>query len=77
MASYLVQWTAMREAKKRGCKYYDFLGIAPEGVTNHPWIGVTSFKKKFGGEVTSYPRAKEIVLRPFWYWVYKVYKKVR
>lgn len=77
MASYLVQWTAMKEAKKRGCKHYDFLGIAPEGVVNHPWIGVTSFKKKFGGEVVSYPKAKELILRPFWYLVYRIYKVVR
>ncbi len=76
MASYLVQWTAMKEAKKRGCKYYDFLGIAPEGVTNHPWIGVTSFKKKFGGEVVSYPKAKEIPLRKYWYFLYKFLKAI-
>ncbi|MBU0577045.1 peptidoglycan bridge formation glycyltransferase FemA/FemB family protein [Patescibacteria group bacterium] len=75
MASYLVQWTAMKEAKKRGCKYYDFLGIAPEGATNHPWLGVTSFKKKFGGEVVNYPKAKEMILRPFWYWVYRIVKR--
>ncbi|MBN2086995.1 peptidoglycan bridge formation glycyltransferase FemA/FemB family protein [Candidatus Peregrinibacteria bacterium] len=74
MASYLVQWTAMKEAKKRGCKYYDFLGIAPEGAKSHPWLGVTSFKKKFGGEVVNYPKAKELVLRPFWFFVYKVRK---
>lgn len=77
MAPYLLQWTAIKEAKKRGCKYYDFLGIAPEGATKHPWAGVTEFKLKFGGHVVNYPQAKDLVLRPFWYGAYKLMKKVR
>ena len=76
MAPYLIQWKAIQEAKKRGCKHYDFLGIAPEGAENHAWAGVTSFKKKFGGDVVSYPQAKDLVLRPFWYWVYKMRKRM-
>lgn len=77
MAPYLVQWTAVLEAKRRGCKTYDFLGIAPEGAKGHPWAGVTDFKRKFGGKVVSYPVAKELVVRPFWYWLYRLYKKIR
>jgi len=78
MAPYLVQWTAIQEAKKRGCEHYDFLGISPEGsLKNHAWAGVTSFKKKFGGEVVSYPKAKEMVLRPVLYWLYRIYRKLR
>ena len=76
MAPYLIQWTAIKEAKKRGCKFYDFLGIAPENAKNHPWSGVTDFKKKFGGKVAEYPQAKEIVLRKFWYWIYRLYKSI-
>ena len=30
MAPYLLQWEAMQEARHRGMKHYDFLGIAPE-----------------------------------------------
>ncbi|MDH5597218.1 MAG: aminoacyltransferase [Candidatus Peregrinibacteria bacterium] len=74
MAPYLVQWHAIQEAKKRGCKHYDFLGIAPEGASGHAWAGVTEFKKKFGGRVVSYPVAKDLVLRPFWYFLYKLRK---
>ena len=77
MAPYLVQWSAIQEAKKRGCKHYDFLGIAPEGAKNHPWVGVTEFKHKFGGTVVHYPQAKELVVRPLWYWAYQIYKKIR
>ncbi len=77
MAPYLIQWEAIKEAKKRGCKHYDFLGISPENAKNHAWAGVTQFKKKFGGRVVKYPQAKEIILRPFWYWIYRIYKKIR
>jgi len=75
MSSYLLQWEAIKEAKKRGCKYYDFLGIAPEGAVNHAWLGVTKFKSKFGGEVVEYPKAKDLVLRPFWYFLYNLAKR--
>ncbi len=75
MAPYLLQWEAIKEAKRRGCKTYDFLGIAPEHATNHPWAGVTEFKKKFGGTVVDYPQAKELVVRPIWYWIYCLMKK--
>lgn len=77
MAPYLIQWEAIREAKKRYCKYYDFLGIAPDDGKKHPWAGVTSFKKKFGGEVVHYPQARDLMRRPFLYRVYWAYKRLR
>lgn len=67
MAPYLLQWEAIREAKQRGIKYYDFLGIAPEGSKNHPWAGVTEFKKKFGGKTIVYPQAFDIIYHPIIY----------
>ncbi|MBI2453506.1 peptidoglycan bridge formation glycyltransferase FemA/FemB family protein [Candidatus Peregrinibacteria bacterium] len=29
MAPYLLQWVAMKEARKRGCRVYDFFGVSP------------------------------------------------
>jgi hypothetical protein len=46
MAPYLLQWTAIQEAKKRGGKIYDFLGIASPWEKNSPLAGVTEFKTK-------------------------------
>lgn len=77
MAPYLLQWEAILEAKKRGCQFYDFLGIAPEGAQNHPWAGVTQFKKKFGGQVVHYPKPVEWTIRPFWHVLYKLRQKLR
>ncbi len=32
MATYLLQWDAIREALRRGCEIYDFLGISEDGT---------------------------------------------
>ncbi len=49
-ASYAVQWSAIREAKRRGMRWYNFWGIAPPRSTpRHPFYGITHFKKGFGG----------------------------
>lgn len=65
-ASTLVQWAAIREAKKRGMRVYNFWGIAPEGKGNHPWQGLTLFKKGFGGHDVSYVHAHDLPIHP-WY----------
>ncbi len=57
--STLVQWEAIREAKKRGLKVYNFWGIAPNESENHPWRGITLFKKGFGGHEEGYMHAQD------------------
>lgn len=50
-SSYLLQWEAIKEAQRRGCKWYNFWGIAPEGASKkHPFYGISHFKRGFGGE---------------------------
>ena len=75
MAPYLLQWTAIKNAKEKGLKYYDFLGVAPEGAKNHPWAGVTEFKKKFGGYAVAYSPAQEFSFKPLHHLAYKVLKR--
>ena len=79
MAPYLLQWEAIKYCKAKGCRTYDFLGIAPlspsppegEGRASqaregegHPWQGISDFKAKFGGTVLTYPPEQEVTLRP-------------
>lgn len=60
MAPYLLQWQAIREARKRGLKFYDFLGVAPLNAgKDHAWAGVTEFKEKFGGKRIDFLPAQE------------------
>ena len=74
--SYLVQWKAIKEAKKRGCKYYNFWGISPENQPNHPWAGLTLFKQGFGGFSEEYLHAQDLVLSPK-YWLTYAVEKIR
>jgi lipid II:glycine glycyltransferase (peptidoglycan interpeptide bridge formation enzyme) len=77
MAPYLLQWQVAREAKSQGFKFYDFMGIAPTDDKNHPWAGVTEFKRKFGGIEMSYLPAKEYPFQKLLYLVYRFYKFIR
>lgn len=77
MAPYLVQWSAIREARNRGCSEYDFFGIAPPDSPDHPWAGVTDFKKKFGGEEVELAGSWDLVLRPLEYKIFRLAEKVR
>lgn len=78
MAPYLLQWKMMLYAKKQGCTRYDLLGVAPEDApADHPWAGISSFKKKFGGEVIQYPQAVDLIHRPFAYKCFKILKALQ
>ncbi len=75
MAPYAVQWASMMYAKQKSMTVYDFLGIAEESKGDKdPLWGVTSFKKKFGGEVYSTVGTWEYVAHPLWYKAIKVRK---
>ncbi|MBI5449466.1 peptidoglycan bridge formation glycyltransferase FemA/FemB family protein [Candidatus Gottesmanbacteria bacterium] len=65
-ASYAIQWQAILDAKKRGIKLYNFWGIAPEDNINHPWRGITLFKKGFGGRISEYIHAHDLPVSPFY-----------
>lgn len=49
MATYALQWEAMRIAQSRGCSEYDMFGIAPNPDPAHPMHGLYRFKTGFGG----------------------------
>lgn len=65
-ASYLLQWRAITDALRRGDHVYNFWGIAPEGVTKHPFLGVTLFKTGFGGTKIDLVHCVDIPLRPLY-----------
>ena len=67
-ASYLLQWQAIREAKKRHLSVYNFWGIAKTDNPNHRFYGVTLFKKGFGGKRIDYLPAQDLPLKTS-YWL--------
>lgn len=75
-SSYLLQWEAIKEAKKRNCRLYDFWGISINNNPKHRFAGVTLFKKGFGGFPISYLPAQDLPLR--WkYWLVYFFETCR
>ncbi len=66
-ASYLIQWEAIREAKKQGMSMYNFWGIASDDRKSHPWYGLSLFKMGFGGKRVELLHAQDLPLT-FSYW---------
>ena len=77
MASYLLQWRAIEEAKKRGCEVFDFLGIADPENPNSPLAGVTDFKLKLTDITKEWPQAQILVVRKWVYLILRIKKGVK
>ena len=83
MANYFLQWEMIREAKKRGCKKYDFGGIKiaqkDDKNCDTRWDGITRFKLGFCPQdgVVNFPGCWDIVLRPQKYRLYRRVQKIK
>lgn len=77
MAPHLLQWQTILEARKRGCRWYDFFGIAPDNAPDHPWAGITRFKRGFGGEALERPGTFELPLKGLGYTLFVGAKRFR
>ena len=87
MAPYLLQWRQILDAKKTGCKAYDFWGVSNLKATcrhvafrfdkKSDWSGITRFKKGFGGKERNYIGAYDLVFSRWKYELYKFLKKIK
>jgi len=75
-APYLLQWAVIKEAKRRGCKWYNFWGVVGDDQPKHPWAGLSLFKKGFGGFSQAYVHAKDLVITPI-YWLSFIVEVIR
>ncbi|MBZ9577622.1 peptidoglycan bridge formation glycyltransferase FemA/FemB family protein [Patescibacteria group bacterium] len=75
--SYLLQWEAIKEAKKRECQRYNFWGIAPDDNKNHPWAGLSLFKKGFGGYRKDYVQTQDLPLSKVYALITRPFEKIR
>ena len=77
MPNHLLQWTAMKDAKAYGSKYYDMYGMPPDGENeNHPMHGLYMFKANFGGKIIHRLGSWDIATS-FWYGPYSFVEKLR
>ena len=74
---HLLQWEAIKEAKRRGYMLYDFWGyVDPKTQPKHPWAGPTLFKQGFGGEPTLYVKTQDYPLS-LKYWPIAFFEALR
>lgn len=74
--SYLLLWQAIKLAKIRGCKKFNFWGISESNNPKHPWAGLTFFKKGFGGTEKAFVKTRDFIIS-FRYWLNFLVEKVR
>lgn len=74
-ASYLIQWEAIKEAKKRGMPRYNFWGVV-DNAPKHPWAGLSFFKKGFGGYGRPILHCQDLPMTPK-YWFNFVVETIR
>ena len=71
MPNFLLQWTAIKDAKAYGSQYYDMYGMPPADDENHPMHGLYLFKTGFGGNNIHRIGSFDIPLK----FVYRFYDK--
>ncbi|MBN2016108.1 peptidoglycan bridge formation glycyltransferase FemA/FemB family protein [Candidatus Dojkabacteria bacterium] len=64
---YLMRWESIKEAKLRGCKFYDFFGATDSQDESHPFFYTTQHKLGFSKDFQKFAGTFEIVLNPLKY----------
>lgn len=54
MPVYPLHWSAIEEARRRGCREYDFYGYDPFGHPDHLYAGISRFKGQWGAKRYDY-----------------------
>ena len=73
----MLHMQAMRDARGRGIKRYNFWGITDKDDVNHRFYGVSQFKRGFGVEELRYLHAHDLVLKPLQYKMVYAIEKMR
>lgn len=73
MHSTLTMWEAIKWGKKLGLKKFDMWGsLSSNPDPNNPWYGFHLFKKRFNPEHIEYVGSLDLVIKPFFYEIYKI-----
>lgn len=60
--AYLIQWEAIKEAKRRGMTRYNFWGVSDPANKKHRFHGISIFKRGFGGKDFQYLHAQDLII---------------
>lgn len=82
MAPYLLQWTAISEAKKQGYRRYDFGGLSVDEKgesQKKSWQGITKFKLGFcpQGGLVNFPGCYDIIINRNKYFLYRLLQGIK
>jgi lipid II:glycine glycyltransferase (peptidoglycan interpeptide bridge formation enzyme) len=75
--AYLIQWEAIREAKRRGLTRYNFWGVSPYDSKDHRFSGLSLFKRGFGGQDFQYLQAQDLIIQHYKYFFNYLIEKIR
>ena len=74
--SYAMLWGMTRLARSLGSRAHDLWGIEPPGTgPEHPWHGIGTFKRSFGGRSVVWAGSWDLVLRPNLYRLYRSWSR--
>lgn len=62
--AYLLQWSAIMDAKERWCRIYNFWGVAPDKEKKHPLTWVSLFKRWFWWDDIFLTHAHDAIFSP-------------
>ena len=78
MTSNLMMWEIIKWAKKKGLKKFDMWGaLGPNPDPKDPWYGFHRFKQGYGGKLVEFVGSYDLIIKPFWYELYKIADKLR
>lgn len=78
MASNLLMWEVIRDAKKQGKRYFDMWGALPENYDlKDPWVGFHRFKEGYGGRHMTYMPTIDVVIDKPWYLLFSLAWPIR
>ncbi len=73
---YFLIWSSILEAKKHNWTTLNFGGISDDVKGTH-LVGVTGFKRRFGGYAVTHPNPVDLIYKPFKYKLFSLYKRIK
>ncbi len=74
---HFLKFKLFGRARDNGFTTVDTGGWAPTGFDKHPLTSVSTFKESLGGSKSELYGSYDIVMNRFFYWVFKLYYKLR